>query len=148
MKLKPVFNAISTPIGLPTELIADPLLQAKTSMITNGAGVSLYLFVRCSMAPAMNRMAVTSPTSAEAREAKIIMVISSNCGRGPTVLTMAPTTCSKNRLSSRKPITRNVPMRNTSTSRLAAWVKRSTVSRLHAISRAIPPKAKASRNSP
>src|SRR5205085_7210265 len=92
-KLRPVFSAISTPIGLPTLLMLDPLLQANTSMMTKGTGFSLYLLVRCSSAPAMKRMAVTSTTSADATEQNIIRQISNVCGRGPIVGTTALTKC-------------------------------------------------------
>ena len=93
-------------------------------------------------------VAVSKTRSADEIEAISMSERSNRWGRGPIVPTRPLITCSKNWLSSRNPITRNVPIRKISTSRLAACVNRSTLSRLHAISSAIPPNANASRNSP
>jgi hypothetical protein len=97
----PALSAIITPIGLPMLLAADPMLVANTSMMMNGAGRSRYLLVRWSIVPVMNRMLVTSSTSAADTVAMIISTSSSDFGRGPTRVTMWLTTCSKNWFSSR-----------------------------------------------
>src|SRR5687767_8440748 len=85
------FSAIITPIGLPIALMAEPMFVANTSMMTNGTGLSRYLLVRCSIVPVMNRMLVTSSTSAADTVAMIISTSSNDFGRGPTRATIIET---------------------------------------------------------
>jgi hypothetical protein len=135
-----------TPMGFPTTVALDPILVAKTWMITKGIGLTPKRDVRWIMVAVINRIEVTSSTNAADIPPTTMSVVTRRTGLDPTYRIRVLTRVSKKWFSSRYPTKIIIPIKKRMMSSPANSIRLEISRRPKTKRREIPINAKGSRN--